>query len=103
MKLEDIKDILTSFEIADINRYRQELLAAAVAVAATLFFYHYIYSSNLAEAKKLDNQMNEIILETNRTLAEINETQKIAERLKEAMEKLKDMEERYNITQSKPY
>lgn len=97
----DIKDIISRLETAGIKEYRETAIAILLAAAVAFFFYQYIYLKNAAEIKKLDSQMREITADIERVSAEIKETQKIAQRLKDAMERLKEMEGRFILTQSK--
>ena len=97
----DIKDIISRLELARIKEFREAVIGLALVVAATFFFYQYIYVKNVVEIKRLDFQIQTIMAEMDKASAEIKETQKVAERLKEAMERLKGMEDRFVVTQSK--
>lgn len=97
----DIKDIISRLEISKIKEYREAVIGLLIIAAAGFFFYQYIYLKNVAEIKRLDSQIQEVVADVNRVSAEIIETQKVAQRLKDAMEKLKDMENRFTVTQSK--
>lgn len=99
--MEDIRDILSRFEINKINNYRRELLGLAIIIAATFLFYQQIYSKNAAEIKKLDSMEKEMIAEVNRISEEVKETQKSAERLKDAMERLGELESKFMTTKSR--
>src|SRR3990167_9218230 len=91
----DMRDILSRFEINKINNYRRELLGLAIIIAATFLFYQQIYSKNAAEIKKLDSMEKEMIAEVNRVSEEVKEKQKSAERLKDAMERLGELESKF--------
>lgn len=97
----DIKDIISRLEISGIKEYREAVIGLLIIAAAGFFFYQYIYLKNVAEIKRLDSQIQEVVADVNRVSAEIIETQKVAQRLKDAMERLKDMENRFTVTQSK--
>src|SRR3989304_3098871 len=97
----DMRDILSRFEINKINNYRRELLGLAIIIAATFLFYQQIYSKNAAEIKKLDSMEKEMIAEVNRVSEEVKEKQKSAERLKDAMERLGELESKFMITKSR--
>ncbi|MBI3398086.1 MAG: type 4a pilus biogenesis protein PilO [Deltaproteobacteria bacterium] len=92
---------MSRFEISKIAKYREAILIVMVMAAVAFFFYNYISSKDLTEAKRLDVQIHETMVEINKISAEMQETQRVAERLREAMEKLKEMEERFVITQNK--
>lgn len=97
----DIKDIISRFDVRAVREYRESAIGLLLIMAATFFFYQYIYSKNVAELKRIDSNIQEMAADVNRVSTEIKETQRTAERLKDAMERLKDMEERFTVTQSK--
>lgn len=97
----DIKDIISRLEIGRIKGYRETIIALLLAAAIAFFFYQYIYLKNAADVTRLDSQAQGIITDIDRISAEIRETQKVAQRLKDAMERLKNMEDRFMLTQSK--
>lgn len=97
----DIKDIISRLDVPAVREYREAAIGLLLIVAATFFFYQYVYSKNVAELKRIDSNIQEMAADVNRVSTEIKETQRTAERLKDAMERLKDMEERFTVTQSK--
>ena len=97
----DIKNILSILEMSRINEYREEIIGLMIIAAAGFFFYQYIYLKDAAELKRLDSQIQITTADIDKISTEIKETQKVAERLKEAMERLKDMEDKFELTQSK--
>lgn len=92
----DIKDLKEK-----IGEYRELIIILTTAVAVAFSFYQYVYLKGAAEIKRLDSQIQETEADAVRISAEIKETQKVAQRLKDAMERLKDMEDRFTVTQSK--
>lgn len=97
----DIKDIISRLDVPAVREYRESAIGLLLVVAATFFFYQYVYSKNVVELKRIDSNSQEMAADVNRVSTEIKETQRTAERLKDAMERLKDMEERFTVTQSK--
>jgi len=96
-----IKDILSRFDVPAVREYREAAIGLLLIVAATIFFYQYIYSQKVAELKRIDSYIQEMAADVNRISTEIKETQRTAERLKDAIGRLKDMEERFTVTQNK--
>lgn len=84
-----------------IGEYRELAIILTTAVAVAFFFYQYVYLKGAVEIKRLDSQIQETEADAVRISAEVKETQKVAQRLKDAMERLKDMEDRFTVTQSK--
>ncbi|MBI3753899.1 MAG: type 4a pilus biogenesis protein PilO [Deltaproteobacteria bacterium] len=93
MDLKDLKE--------KIGEYRELIIILTTAVAIGFFFYQYIYLKNAAEIQRLDSQAQTIAADINKVSAEAQATQQTAQRLKDAMGRLKEMEEKFMITQSK--
>ncbi len=99
--MENIRDIISKLELPNLSEYKVELIALLAAAAVTFFFYQFVYLRGISEIKRLDSQIQGIVADIEKISTEIKQTQSFADRLKEVMEKLKDMEERFMVTQSK--
>lgn len=100
-KKEGLKDILSRFEIPNLGEYREVIIVFITVISASFFFYQYIYLGKVTKIKGLNSQIQEIISDTDRITVEMGKTQETAERLKEIIDRVKDMEERFTITQNK--
>lgn len=92
---------LSSLSIGRLLDYRKEILASLIVVASALAYYQLIYSRGREELKRLDSQIEGVKQEIERVSLEVQQNQQIAERLEEVMTNLKQLEERFLITQSK--
>ena len=99
--MENIRDIISKLELPNLSEYKVELIALLTAASVTFFFYQFVYLRGISEIKRLDSQIQGIVADIEKISTEIKQTQSFADRLKEVMEKLKDMEERFMVTQSK--
>lgn len=81
--------------------YRTEILAAAVVITFTMFFYNFVYSSSRDEIKKIDVQIKALESDKSRALAELEQKRKMSEKLKSSMEGLKQVERDFKDARSR--
>lgn len=98
--MDEFRKIISRLEISNLKQYRESIIGGLILIAASFLFYKHIYLHNIEDLERWDLQTQVTIADINRISAEIKETQKIAERLKEALEKLDNIEMRYTTTQN---
>jgi len=91
----------TSLPIGRLLDYRKEILAFLIVVVSSFAYYQLVYSRGREELKGLDSQIQGVKKDIERVSLEVQQNQRIAERLEEVMTNLKQLEERFIITQSK--